>query len=283
MCIKNNFEEGFVNGSRGKVISFDEYSGYPVVELYNGKKLTITPMPWVIEENNKIKASITQIPLRLAWAITIHKSQGMSLDNAEIDLSRTFSYGMGYVALSRVRTLSGIKLIGFNRESLKVDPEVLEFDQELKNESFQNELLFKKLKKETQDKLEKDFILKMGGTLKIIPIEKDKNGKIKNTKIPTILITKELLEDNKSIKEIAKRRKLTEGTIINHIEQIIQEDKEINISHLRPRQDYIELVRKMNKKLKGEEIGKLTPIKNLLEKDGHKLTFEEIRLARLFI
>lgn len=283
MCIKNNFEEGFVNGSRGKVVEFDEYSGYPIVELYNGKKLTISPMPWVIEENNKIKASITQIPLRLAWAITIHKSQGMSLDNAEIDLRSTFAYGMGYVALSRVRTLSGIKLIGFNPDSLKVNPEVLEFDQELKNESFQNELLFKKLKKGEQSNLEKDFILKMGGTIEIIPKTKDRNGKIISTKIPTILITKELLEDNKSIEEIAKRRKLTEGTILNHIEQILEKDKEVNISHIRPRQDYIELVRKINKKLKGEEVGKLSPIKYKLEKEGHNLSFEEIRLARLFI
>ncbi len=281
MCIKNNFEEGYVNGSRGKVASFNESSGYPIVELYNGKRITISPMVWVIEENNKIKASLTQLPIRLAWAITIHKSQGMSLDNAEIDLESTFAYGMGYVALSRVRTLSGIKLVGFKPESLQVDPMVLEFDQELKNESTQNELIFKKLTPEEQHQLEKDFIVKMGGTL-----EKQKGKrrvKAPKTKVPTIIITKELLEEKKSIKEIAQRRGLTEGTIVHHIEQILEENPKTDISHLKSSEKIVKLVQKANKKLKGEEVGKLSPIKSILEKEGHSFSFEEIRLARLFI
>jgi len=290
MCIKNNFEKGYVNGSRGKVIDFDNASGQPIIKLYNGKVIIITPMDWVIEENNKIKASLTQLPIRLAWAITIHKSQGMSLDNAEIDLRRTFTHGMGYVALSRVRTLSGIKLIGFNSNALKVDPEVLEFDQELKNESTQNELLFKKLKDEEQSKLEGEFILKMGGKIEKQP---QKKKEIK-TKIPTTVITKELLDEGMSIKQIAVKRGMVYGTIINHIEQILEQNHpegkvtsngavKVDISHIRPRQDYIELVRKANNNLKGDEKGKLTPIKRLLEKEGHNLSFEEIRLARLFI
>ncbi|MDD3662498.1 MAG: AAA family ATPase [Candidatus Pacebacteria bacterium] len=283
MCIKNNLEAGYVNGTRGQVIGFDEYSNYPIIKLSNDRNITISPVLWAIEEDNKIKASITQIPLRLAWAITIHKSQGMSLDNAEIDLSRTFSYGMGYVALSRVRTLSGIRLVGFKRESLIVNPEVLSFDQELKNESFQNELLFKKLKRRDYDKLEKDFILKMGGTIEIATKNNKEDRKINNSKIPTILITKELLKDKKSIAQIAKHRKLKEGTIISHIEQIILEDKKIYLSHIRPKDDKIKLISKINKKLKGDEVGKLTPIKKLLEKDGHRLSFEEIRLAKIFI
>lgn len=282
MCIKNNFEEGYVNGSRGKVISFDSDSGYPLIEFYNGKKITIGPMLWAIEEDGKIKASITQLPIRLAWAITIHKSQGMSLDNAEIDLSRTFTYGMGYVALSRVRTLSGIKLIGFNKESLRVDPEILEFDQDLKNESTQNELLFKKLKKEEQEKLERIFIEKMGGNIKIEKSKKSKNNTTIDTKVPTIMITKELLDQDKSIKEISKERNLTQGTIIHHIEQIVSLYPETKISHIRPSAKNIELVKKANKKLKGEEVGKLSPIKIMLGKEGYDLSFEEIRLAKLF-
>lgn len=281
MCIKNNFEAGYVNGSRGKIIDFEGETGNPIIELYNGRKISLKPELWAIEEDGKVKASISQIPLRLAWAITIHKSQGMSLDNALIDLSRTFSYGMGYVALSRVRTLEGISLVGFNVDSLKVDPNVLEFDQDLKNQSFQNELLFKKLKIEDQKKLENDFILKMGGNIK------DGGKKVKknviDTKIPTIMITKELLEKGKNIREIAKDRNLTPGTITHHIEQIVLEFPETNISHIRPSQKNIDLVKKINKKLRGEEVGKLNPIKLILEKEGKNLSFEDIRIAKLFI
>jgi len=282
MCIKNNVESGYVNGSRGKVIGFIEENDNPIIELYNGKKINLKPEIWAIEENGKIKASISQVPLRLAWAITIHKSQGMSLDNAEIDLSRSFSYGMGYVALSRVRTLEGISLVGLNNDALRVDPEILEFDQELKNQSFQNELLFKKLTSDEQNKLEVDFINKMGGNIKSQNKKREKNN-IKDTKISTILITKELLDNGLKIKEIAKKRNLTEGTITQHIEQIILEFPETIITHIKPPQKNIDLVKKINNKLKGDEIGKLSPIKNILEKEGYKLSFEEIRIAKLFI
>lgn len=283
MCIKNNPESGYVNGSRGKVIGFEKENGNPTIELYNGKKISLKPEIWAIEEDGRIKASVSQIPLRLAWAITIHKSQGMSLDNAEIDLTRSFSYGMGYVALSRVRTLEGISLVGFNNESLQVDPKVLEFDQELKNNSFSNELLFKKLSSEEQKKLEEDFINKMGGTIH----EENKKGRnnrgVMNTKIPTIMLTKKLLEDGKNIKEIIKERGYTYSTIIGHIEDIMKKYPETIITHIRPSQENINLVKKANKKLKGEQIGKLSPIKTILEKEGSDLSFEDIRLARLFI
>jgi len=283
MCVKNNFEENYANGSRGIVIGFVNDTGYPIIELNNGKIVTLKPMVWAIEEDGKIKASVTQIPLRLAWAITIHKSQGMSLDNAEIDLTRTFAYGMGYVALSRVRTLAGISLVGFSPESLRVDPKVLEFDQDLKNQSAQNELLFKKLKKDEQQKLEEDFILRMGGSIITQNKKQNKIKKIIDTKIPTIMVTKELLDCGKTISEIAKERDLTKGTITHHIEQIMDQYPETKIDHLKPKQKYIDLVSKANKKLKGDDIGKLSPIKILLEKEGHDLSFEDIRLAKLFI
>ncbi len=281
MCIKNNFEAGYVNGSRGKIIDFEKETGNPIVELYNGRKISLKTELWAIEEDGKIKASVSQIPLRLAWAITIHKSQGMSLDNALIDLSRTFSYGMGYVALSRVRTLDGISLVGFNVDSLKVDPQVLEQDQELRNESFHNELMFKKLDKFEQQKLEEDFINKMGGVI-LGGSKKNKKEFIK-TKIPTILITKELLEEGKDISEIAQERNLTTGTIIHHIEEIIEKFPDINLKHIKPEKSHIDQVRKANNKLKGDEKGKLSPIKIILDKQGLHLSFDQIRLAKLFI
>ena len=75
-----------------------------------------------MEEEGKVLARVEQMPLRLAWAITVHKSQGMSLDAAEIDLSRAFVPGQGYVALSRLRNLVGLSLCGFNDMALAMHP-----------------------------------------------------------------------------------------------------------------------------------------------------------------
>lgn len=134
MFVANNFSEGFVNGSRGKVVGFKDSS--PLVELQmNNKVIKVEPHSWALEEDGRERARVSQLPLRLAWAITIHKSQGMSLDSAEIDLSRAFTPGMGYVALSRVRTLDGIYLKGINNTALVMHPEIFTFDDKLKNES----------------------------------------------------------------------------------------------------------------------------------------------------
>jgi len=131
MFVKNNQEEGYFNGSMGKVAFFNK-QGNPVIRLKSGNLIHTKRTFFGIEDNGKILAEVEQLPLRLAWAITIHKSQGMSLDGAEIDLSKTFEYGMGYVALSRVRTLKGINLLGMNKRALEVSPEILEKDKEFK-------------------------------------------------------------------------------------------------------------------------------------------------------
>ncbi|MFA6422639.1 MAG: PIF1 family DEAD/DEAH box helicase [Candidatus Buchananbacteria bacterium] len=131
MFIKNNFEFGYINGTLGKIIGFDDESGYPIVRVKSGQEIIASPEPWVIEEDGEVLAVIKQVPLRLAWAITVHKSQGMSLDAAEIDLSKSFEMGMGYVALSRVRSLDGIKLLGINEMAYRVNPKIIEFDKRL--------------------------------------------------------------------------------------------------------------------------------------------------------
>jgi ATP-dependent exoDNAse (exonuclease V) alpha subunit len=131
MFVANNFAAGFVNGTRGSVVAFQ--GDLPIVELLNGREVRVEPHGWTLEEDGKKRAEVTQLPLRLAWAITIHKSQGMSLDAAEIDLSRSFTPGMGYVALSRVRSLDGVYLGGINRMALAMHPQIFDFDAELRN------------------------------------------------------------------------------------------------------------------------------------------------------
>ncbi len=128
MFTKNDPAGRYVNGTLGLVEDFDPESGAPVVRTKAGKRIVAEPVTWKIEENGKERASVTQVPLRLAWAITVHKSQGMSLDAAVIDLSRAFEYGQGYVALSRLRKLSGLHLLGLNERALRVHPQAIETD-----------------------------------------------------------------------------------------------------------------------------------------------------------
>lgn len=130
MFVANNPSAGFFNGSRGRVIEFRD--DLPLVELASGRRLVVNPHNWKLEEDGRVRAEITQLPLRLAWAITIHKSQGMSLDAAEIDLSKSFTPGMGYVALSRVRSLDGLFLSGMNAMALRMHDEIYELDRTLR-------------------------------------------------------------------------------------------------------------------------------------------------------
>jgi ATP-dependent DNA helicase PIF1 len=131
MFVANDFQAGFFNGMRGRVIKFTK-SGKPVVQLKSGGKMTVGRHIWAVKEDDRIIASAEQIPLRLAWAITIHKSQGMSLDAADVDLSKAFAPGMGYVALSRVRSLDGLYLQGFNNTALLMHEEIYALDAQLR-------------------------------------------------------------------------------------------------------------------------------------------------------
>jgi ATP-dependent DNA helicase PIF1 len=134
MFIVNNFKQKFVNGSRGRVISFHE--GAPIVKLiYSDRTIRVEPHNWNLNEDGKVRAEASQLPLRLAWAITIHKSQGMSLDSAQLDLSRSFTPGMGYVALSRVRSLDGLYLMGINQMAMALHPDIYELDKSLRQAS----------------------------------------------------------------------------------------------------------------------------------------------------
>ncbi len=146
MAVKNAQNRQYVNGSIGEVIDFERSTDYPIVNFRNGKIVTMVPDTWEMRDGEKKRASIMQIPLRLAYAITVHKSQGMTLDAARIDLRKAFSEGMGYVALSRVRSLDRLYLLGINRTALMVSEEAQKIDFRLKNESLKAEKRFSHLK-----------------------------------------------------------------------------------------------------------------------------------------
>lgn len=133
MMLKNVLQkQGIINGSIGVVTGFNK-NKFPIVKFHNGETCLISPEEWNTEIYNETTgeiekiASITQIPLALAWAITIHKSQGMTLDTVLCDLSQVFTEGQAYVALSRVKSLEGLYIKGFKSSSLKVNKQVLDF------------------------------------------------------------------------------------------------------------------------------------------------------------
>lgn len=135
MCIKNSIDKKYVNGSLGVVESFEKDSHYPVIRFNNNKLITIKPDTWELIDGDRRRASIVQLPLRLAWAITVHKSQGMTLDSAQIDLSRAFVEGMGYVALSRVKNMKSLKIDGLNRMAFQVSNLAKQIDADLQLKS----------------------------------------------------------------------------------------------------------------------------------------------------
>ncbi|MDR3548673.1 MAG: AAA family ATPase [Candidatus Pacebacteria bacterium] len=219
MCTKNNAGSGYVNGTLGEVAGFDSIEGNPIIRTLDEREIVMQPAEWVVEEDGKVRASIRQIPLRLAWAITVHKSQGQSLDAAAIDLSRAFEYGQGYVALSRVRTLEGLHLLGWSAQAAAVHPLVEEQDKHFQEASDAAEDMFEDLaEKGERDKMRDDFIRASGGK-----VEVSKDGRKKassSSKQNTYEETLAFVQDGKSIEEIAAARGLTFGTICDHVEKL---------------------------------------------------------------
>ena len=134
MMIKNTYQkEGIINGSLGIIKGFSSKKNYPIVQFTNFRELTISPEEWLLERfDNDTKtviaeAKMTQIPLILAWAMTIHKSQGLTLDKISCDLKDSFSHGQAYVALSRARSLSGINIESIDFNKISADPQAVEF------------------------------------------------------------------------------------------------------------------------------------------------------------
>ncbi|XKT74895.1 MAG: AAA family ATPase [Patescibacteria group bacterium UBA2103] len=273
MFVKNSFEEGYVNGTLGKVIDFED--GLPVVETYEGKKITVTIAKWEIEDEGKILASVSQLPIRLAWAITIHKSQGMSLDAAEVDLSKSFVPGQGYVALSRLRSIEGLTLLGLNRMALQVDPHVIELNKWLQSESSKWRKRIESFSKEEFKKMHEEFVECCEGTNDEKEIAKNQAVKevgVLEDIVPSHHKTRILLDEEMSLEDMAKERKVTKATIISHLEKL-QSEGEGDFAYLKPK----------NLAAMKKGFSKEKKLSDAHKKLKGKYTYEELRLARLFL
>ncbi len=285
MFVKNNFEEGYVNGTLGTV----ERCGSEEIKVRTlaGQTIDAKREVWRIEEDGKVRAEVSQYPLRLAWAITVHKSQGMSLDEAEIDLSKSFEKGMGYVALSRVRTLGGLFLKGLNQMALKVNEEVLEFDKKFQKMSEANSFHIRTMGKEKISKMHAEFKKKIERPAPVSgPHGKHRfrGAGQKTEKVDTVTQTRQMLEEGMMIKDIASKRDLKPETIIGHIEEIKFLDPSFNIYNLRsaiPSTRFKNIYAAFRKVgLSPEGKYRLAPVKELL---GPKFSYDDLRLVRLFL
>ena len=163
MFVKNSPEQGYYNGTLGTVIDFT-LDPFPVIETLEGQEIVVKPVDWSFtDEWGKPVATYTQVPLRLAWAITIHKSQGMTLDEAEMDLTNVFEPGQGYVALSRVKYWGGLRLLGCGNQALLMDPLALKADKRFQEIAQVLEKETNLIEEEVLNNYFDQFVLKAGG------------------------------------------------------------------------------------------------------------------------
>ena len=293
LFIKNNPEKHYINGTTGVVIGFE--GDIPVVKTSTGEKIRVVVEDWTIEnDKGENIATVSQIPLRLAWAITIHKSQGMTLDSAEIDLSKTFEVGQGYVALSRIKSIEGLRLMGLNEMALRVEPLSLRIDEPIKKASKRASDEIKCLSDNELEKSHLNYIRRLGGLTSFVQIEEEKKllrlGKVSSkSDSPTHLKTKALIESCDSIKQIAKARNMTEGTILNHLSTLKKEESSLDFSKFKPKNDAFVSIEKVIVKLQKQKIKenfsddgrlRLKPVFDAMEGES---SYDDIRLCMLFI
>jgi len=213
----------------------------------------------------------------LGWAITVHKSQGMTLDAAVVDLRGAFEYGQGYVALSRVRDLTGLHLVGYNDRALQVHPDVQSQENNFKERS--SNALERLVTMNVGEHLERvhRFIKKSGGSVEggVVPKKKRTGAKKGDSHLTTL----DLVKKRKNIKEIARARELKEGTIIEHIhnlfmrDEITKRDVERMISPALKR-----ALPKINAAFKRYGTDRLSPVHGALKS---VYSFDELKLARI--
>ena len=291
MFIKNNPEKYYINGTTGVVIDFSkDDKKLPIVKLSNGYVIKVEYEDWSIEnDKGKVSAKISQIPLKLAWAITIHKSQGMTLDAAQIDLSKTFEVGQGYVALSRIKNIEGLKLMGFNEKALSVDPVILSIDPRIKQAS---KKAYDKIEAQDEKQLELinlSYIERLGGLVDQKAINKEREELDKEPvieeKVANHIKTKNLIESSSTLAILAKSAGFSVSTIMKHLSTIKEEEPNFDISKYMPNLSTINKIKKAISEIENEnkeedfsEDGKIK-LKPIFVKLNEEISYDDIKMV----
>lgn len=265
-----------MNGTLGTVTGFEHGTGTPLVTTRQGLTVTAEPMEWQVEEQGKVRASVAQVPLRLAYAMTVHKSQGLSMDAAVIDLSRAFEYGQGYVALSRVRRLDGVYLLGLGQRALQVHPAILEEDGHFRAASEAAAQTFGEMPQEAVVELQKKFVKATGGAWKERVADSTAGVAVKGLQ-GRLAQTLQASRDGRTLADVAKERGLTVSTIVKHLEELAEAGSlaRKDVAHLLPAPSALAEIQEV---LDGADTDRLAPVFTAL---GGRYSFEEIRLVRL--
>lgn len=307
MFVKNNHQKGYVNGTLGTVTDFD-HAWLPLVEVWDGRVIKAEPEQRSIENATEIVAQVTHLPLKLAWAMTVHKSQGMTLDAAEMDLSKVFEPWQAYVALSRIKSLDGLRLLGLNTSWLSAHPLVVRGEAYFSDQSEQIAKQFGQILDDDRQEIHKKFVTSVGGTYTSTTADTfatdnaqdDKQKKLSDPsswttkpkrKGPTVKkgesmkVTLAHIQEKKTIEEIAEVRGLTVATIFNHLFKLVAQEPGLSLTHLKPHESQITAVKKAIKKISPNDFDtngrpRLTPIHTALE---WQMSYDEIKLCLLFI
>ena len=259
MLRKNDtsFPYKYVNGTLGTVVSMTP--NHLILRLMNDKTVDIEPEEFsLLDGNGKKRAGATNFPVMLAWATTIHKAQGASIDRLMVNISGLWESGHAYVALSRAKSEEGLHIEHWEEQSIFIDPHVQRLYEEVLDE-------WSTASEKLPDTLP-NFELKKGGRPKA------------EAKVPNHKQTETLLKKKLPLEEIANVLGWKEGTIVGHIEKLVREEVDVpDFEYIRPEHHEFQVIQSAFED-HGTEY--LVPV---FEKLRGRYTYEQLRLVRLFL
>lgn len=278
MFVKNDPSGQYVNGTLGTVTSFTEREVH--VKTHDGRRITAEFDSWKMMDGDSVRAEVVQIPLRLAWAVTVHKSQGLTLDAAHIDLSKTFVPGQGYVALSRLRALAGLYLSGLSDLAFARHDVVAEHDERFQAGSARVVHRLRTTPSERLILLRDEFIARIGGHAPSAAVPQVQQSHEK--KKSTYVLTKELIKKGYTVEKIAAERQITHGTVISHVERLLAQRTltQRDIARWKPRSGALKKsYKEIMQAFASSDERTLTSVRQKLK---YRFTFDELRFMRLF-